>query len=232
MKPPYKFGTYQFIATFFLLLAAPLWVHAQDGACGALGNAFGPFDYRTERGNNLHLVESEHFTPYVETLIRGKTGQIGGDLDYTLRAFPNHHRALMAAMRLGERMKMAMPPGMHYTVECYMDRAVRFRPDDEIARMLYSMFLAKAGRTAQAVSQLDTAATSAEGKENPFTHYNLGLNYLDVKEYDKALAQAHKAYSLGFIQSGLKDRLKEAGKWKDLETATPETSAEPASAPK
>lgn len=232
MKSAYKFGTSNFASLVFVLLASPLWVQAQESACGALGNPFGPFDYRTDRGNNLHLVESEHFTPPVEMLIRGKTGYIGGDLDYTLRAFPNHHRALMAAMRLGERTKLSTPPGMRYSIECYMDRAVRFRSDDVIARMIYSMFLAKAGRTAEAISQLDNAAASAEDKENPFTHYNLGLNYLDVKEYDKALIQAHKAYSLGFIQTGLKDRLVQVGKWKDLENVTPEATAEPASTSK
>ena len=72
---------------------------AQAGNCGPLANAFGPFDYRTEKGNSLYLVESAHFTPAVEAVIAGNTTYIGGDLDYTLRAFPNHHRALMSMIR-------------------------------------------------------------------------------------------------------------------------------------
>lgn len=202
--------------------------------CGSLANAFGPFDYRVERGNNLNLVEGAHFTPPVEALIKGNAGYLGGDLDYTLRAFPNHHRALMSVMRYAEKTKNPHPSDLRYSVECYFDRAIRFRPDDGIARMLYAMFLAKGNRTPEAVKQLDIAASNAESQDNPFTFYNLGLNYLDLKEYDKAQAQAHKAYALGFPQTDLKDRLKALGKWTDAATDSPDSStppADPASAP-
>ena len=193
--------------------------------CGALTNAFGPYDYRVERGNNLSLVEGAHFTPPVEALIKGNAGYIGGDLDYTLRAFPNHHRALMSVMRYGEKMKKPHPSDLRYSVECYLERAVRFRPDDGIARMLYSMFLAKGNRVPEAIKQLDIAASNAENQDNPFTHYNLGLNYMDLKEYAKAEEQAHKAYGMGFLQPELKDRLKALGKWTDKATDNPDSSA-------
>jgi tetratricopeptide (TPR) repeat protein len=211
------------------------WAQQAGGEnCGALTNGFGPYDYRVERGSNLSLVESAHFTAPVEALIKGNAGYIGGDLDYTLRAFPNHHRALMSVMRYGEKTKNLHPSDMRYSVECYFERAVRFRPDDGIARMIYAIFLAKSNRLAEATKQLDTAATNAEGQENPFTHYNLGLNYMDLKEYDKAQEQAHKAYALGFLQPELKDKLKALGKWTDMAADHPEDNAsaptEPASA--
>src|SRR5882672_10328606 len=63
--------------------------------CGALPNAYGPFDYRIEH-DKLAIVEAYHFTSQVELLIRGQSGALGADLDYTLRAAPNHHRALVA----------------------------------------------------------------------------------------------------------------------------------------
>lgn len=211
---------------FLCVLLASNTVFAQTGeaSCGPIANAFGPFDYRTERGNNLNLVESAHFTSTVEALIKGTTGPIGGDLGYTLRAFPNHHRALMSVMRYGEKVKSNNLPGMPYTVECYFDRAIRFKPDDSIVRMIYSMFLNKAGRTADAINQLDIAAASAEDKENAFTHYNLGLNYFDLKDYNKSLIQAQKAYELGFIQPELKNRLEKIGKWTEPTPGTPETA--------
>ena len=64
---------------------------------------------------------------------RAKPGELlgGGDLDYTLRAFPNHHVALMAMAKLGEKQKTARPAGAKYGVECYFQRAVSFRGDDE-----------------------------------------------------------------------------------------------------
>lgn len=211
-----------------LSLAGAAAVHAQQAGgenCGPITNAFGPFDYRVERGNNLNLVEGAHFTPGVEALVSANTGYIGGDLDYTLRAFPNHHRALMSVMRYGEKKKNQHPTDLRYSVECYFERAIRFRPDDDIARMLYSMYLTKGNRTAEAIQQLDIAAANAEGKDNPFTHYNLGLSYTDLKEYAKAEAQAHKAYAMGFLQPELKNRLKALGKWTDAPTDNPEDSA-------
>ena len=201
---------------------------AQAGNCGPLANAFGPFDYRTEKGNSLYLVESAHFTPAVEAVIAGNTTYIGGDLDYTLRAFPNHHRALMAMIRLGEKEKTTQPRASRYSVECWLVRAVQFKPDDTIARLIYATFLGKNARVPEAMQQLEQANTLA--KDNAFTHYNIGLVYFDLKQYDKSLAQAHTAYGLGFPQPGLRDQLKAAGKWKEASAGAKAADA-PAKSP-
>lgn len=181
--------------------------------CGSLDNPYGPFDYRLQKGK-LSIVEQYHFTPNVENLVTGKSSTyVGGDLDYTLRASPNHHRALMAMMRLGEKQKTPQPQGLSYSVECYFERALRFRSDDSIARMIYATFLFKNKREAEAIKQLGLASESAG--DNPFTHYNIGLIYLDLKKYDLALVQAHKTYGLGFVQPALREQLKKLGKWKE-----------------
>lgn len=182
-------------------------------SCGSLDNPYGPFDYRLQK-SKLTIVEQYHFTPNVESLVSGKSSTfVGGDLDYTLRASPNHHRALMAMMRLGEKLKTPQPQGLSYSVECYFERALRFRSDDSIARMIYATYLFKNNREPEALRQLALASESAG--DNPFTHYNIGLIYLDLKRYDQALAQAHKAYGLGFIQPALREQLKKQGKWKE-----------------
>lgn len=186
---------------------------AQSGnaACGSLTNAYGPYDYRTDR-DKLPIVLVNHFTPEVEALIRGKTGtRPGGDIDYTLRAIPNNHRALLAMMRLGEKEKTPQPSGSRYSIECWFERAVLFRPDDGIVRMIYSSYLNSKGRIPEATNQLDIATTYA--KDSAFTHYNIGLHYFDLKNYDKALVQAHKAIELGFPQTILRDQLQSVGKW-------------------
>lgn len=206
------------------LLAVLMWAHpafGQSGAaqCGDLANAYGPFDYRTDKGEKLHLVESAHFTPVVESLVRSVTGYIGGDIDYTLRAFPNHHRALLSMMRLGERLKTPRVPNTNYSVECYFVRAITFRSEDTTVRMIYAMFLNKNQRKREALEQL--SATRQMAGDNGFTHYNLGLLYMDLGEPELALAEAHTAQALGFMRPELKDRLAAAGKW-----------AEPASAPR
>jgi tetratricopeptide (TPR) repeat protein len=208
---------------FFLVLALASGGQAFAQACGAIENSFGPFDYRSERGNNLRLVEGAHFTAAVESLIRGTTSvSPAGDLDYTLRAFPNHHRALLSVVKYGERNKSPQPRDLRYSVECYFDRALRFRPDDVIVRMIFATYLANNQRTPEAMQQLAQATNLA--KDNPFTHYNIGLIYLDMKVYDKALEQAHVAYGMGFTQPALKDGLVAAGKWVDAPAAQPSAS--------
>ncbi|MBK5206828.1 MAG: tetratricopeptide repeat protein [Polaromonas sp.] len=186
---------------------------AQSGnaACGSLTNAYGPYDYRTDR-DKLPIVLVNHFTPEVEALIRGKTGtRPGGDIDYTLRAIPNNHRALLAMMRLGEKEKTPQPSGSRYSIECWFERAVLFRPDDGIVRMIYSSYLNSKGRIPEATNQLEIATTYA--KDSAFAHYNIGLHYFNLKNYDKALVQAHKAIELGFPQTILRDQLQSVGKW-------------------
>ena len=196
--------------------------------CGDLANAFGPFDYRTVRGEQLRLVESAHFTPTVESLIRGATStRAGQDIDYTLRAFPNHHRALIAASRLAIRDKSPQPSGMRYPVDCYFERAIRFQSNDLVARMLFVEHLNKTGRQAEAKPQL--AYVFANAGDNALTYYHVGLLYLEMKEYDHALAAEHRAQTLGLIRPELKERLKAAGKWS--EPVATQTDAASGSAP-
>lgn len=198
-----------------LTVTASFCALAQDNsqACGGLRSHYGPFDYRTNRGETLDVVERFHFTPEVEALIRGKSSiHIGQDLSYTLGTFPNHHRALMSMMRYGQRLKTPQPPYAAYSVECYFLRALRFRPDDTTVRLMYANFLTTNARFPEAVSRLEEVERVAG--DNAFTYYNIGLIYLDMKEYEKALAQAHKAMALGLGRSGLRDKLEEAGKWR------------------
>ena len=215
------------VSAALLLWAATSAFAQTGGTCGPLQNAYGPYDYRTERGNRLYLVESAHFTPLVEALIRGNRGRLGADLDYTLRAFPNHHRALLSVMQYGEKTKSPQPPDLRYSVECYFDRALRFRPDDTTVRMLYATFLQKDGRGQAANEQLERATQLAD--DNAFTHYNIGLVYLSGKNFDAALKQAHKALALGFPRTELKDELAAAGHWREPAPAQPPAAG---SAPK
>lgn len=220
-----------------LLLAAAAYAQGPAlgaAACGGFPRSDnGPHDYRVVRDKRLHIVEQYHFTPSVETLTRGSSSaEIGGDLNFTLRAFPNHHRALLAMVRLTERLRNDQPPGSHYTVECWLDRAVRFAPDDTVARMIYANFLHKRGRTDDALVQMDRVAAIAG--DSAFTHYNAGLILVEMKQYERALAHAHKAYALGFQRPDLRDKLQSLGQWKEPSEVRPiaaASAAEAASAP-
>ena len=206
------------------LAAAPA-AYGQASTCGSLQNHYGPYDYRIEK-ENLRVVERFHFSSAVEAGLRGvSTTEPGGDLTYILGAFPNHHRALLAMVRYAERMKSAKPPGLQYSVECYFERAIRFRNDDIVARMLYTQYLIKNGREKEAATQVEFGETIAA--DSAFAHYYLGMLYFDLKNYDRALAKAHKSAELGQDISELRGMLQKVGRWKDPDP-TASASAEPA----
>lgn len=222
LKPGYFLGV-----AMFIFASNPVSAQDLPGDCGTLTRPWGPFDYRADRyipettyrshDKLLAIVEDAHFTKEVELLIRGKTSAPpGGDIDYTLRAFPNHHRALLAMIALGEKTKSDKPDLSRFTVECWVRRGITWRPDDNIVRMIYAKYLIKANRTDEAIAQLQIATNNANN--NAFTFRNIGLLYLELKKYDEALDFAHKAMALGLNIQALMNPLKTAGKWTEPAT--------------
>jgi len=195
--------------------------HGQEQICGPLANHFGPIDYRIASAATRNLVEQVHFTSKVESLAGGNTSiTAGGDMNYTLRVFPNHHRALMAVIKLGEKEKTNKPRDMDYSVSCWFNRAERFRPDDGMVKAIHGIYLIRSGKPGEAIKKLEEAIES--GGDNPNIFYNLGLAYCDLKLYDKALENAHRAYAAGFPLPGLRNRLKQAGKWQEAQPVNAE----------
>lgn len=202
------------VAVLATLLAAP--VQAQDvGQCGTLRNHYGPYDYTNPLhvSERLEIVERVHFTSQVETLERGATSVYPmDDIDYVLRAFPNHHRALYAMAR--EYLKWKTPPASRgiYSADCYFRRAIAFRADDGMVRLVYGIYLAKSNRLDEALEQYQAAVRLMDHSSE--AHYNLGLLYLRLGQTDKAVEEARRAYELGYPLPGLRDQLIERGVWK------------------
>jgi tetratricopeptide (TPR) repeat protein len=192
-------------------------LQAEPPFCGELdvGGQFGPFDYADsyDRKEHLPVVEGSHFTSDVKNLIQGSTGSIGGDIGYTLRAFPNHYPALNALAKLHLRDKnVDYPRDQVYSVECYFDRAMRFKPSDVMVRTIYGNYLQRlGGRQDDALEQYQVAVRLQP--ENATVNYNLGLIYLKEKDYEQAIVHAKKAYELGFPLPGLRNKLMKTGKW-------------------
>jgi hypothetical protein len=219
MKYLRGFGSVSIFLLFFGLNSVG---YAQDSVCGSLQAGYGPYDFYTDK-DKLGIVEGAHFPPKVESLRGGnRSSTPGGDIAYTLRSFPNHPRALMAMMRLAEREKSDRPRDSTYTMDCWLERAERFRPNDQMAKALHGIYLARKGKKQEALEKLDAAL--ALGVPSPNTDYNVGLAYFDLGEFDKALVSAHRAYGGGFPLPGLKNKMKRAGKWKDPVPPVPDTS--------
>jgi len=200
--------------------------YAASNPCGELDNAYGPFDYtNTEHfREKLPVVEHFHFTSNVENLISGQGGtSIIADLNYTLRAFPNHHRALLALSKYErQQIRKSRDAGMVYqpgntargwpnTAECYFDRAIRWRPNDPAVRLIYGIHLHLTGKLQQAIEQYKIAEKMQPNVAD--LQYNLGLLYFDMKQYALAKQHARKAYQLGYPLPGLRKKLASVGQW-------------------
>ncbi len=177
-----------------------------------LTNAYGPFSATNPaHADKLPIVLGAHFTPEVERLIRGNRGSIIGDINYTLKAIPNYHRALAAMAKYQRREKIKLAPqDEYYTADCYFRRAVYFQPDDVTARMLFAMHLHLTGRLDDAEKQYKQALSYEPDYSE--LHYNYGLLLVQLKRYDEALDYANRAYAKGFPLPGLKNKLAEKGR--------------------
>jgi tetratricopeptide (TPR) repeat protein len=168
---------------------------------------FGPYDYTNSQHVSAHLqiVEVWHFTPEVENLTRGKSGTVYGDLSYTIRAFPNHHRALYSLIQYqlqGSNEIDAAP-------ECFLDRAINFAPGDARVYLLYGVYLHRLDRLDQALDKYEKAEELSPN--NPEIQYDMALLYLETDDMDEAVKYAKKAYSLGYPLPGLRNRLMAQG---------------------
>jgi tetratricopeptide (TPR) repeat protein len=202
---------------------------ADEVECGTFiqSGRLKPEDYR-KASPRLKVVEDFHYGPNVEALVRPmqKGMTFGSDLDYTLWGYPNHHRALVTLVRLGAREKTDRPRGTQFTIDCYFHRGLRVASDDVITRMLYADYLGSVNRKADALRQMDLVVRLAE--DNGLTHYNAGLVYLQLGEYEKAVAEAHQATRLGMTRPGLQAELQRLGKWTE-DDQPPAASDSPAS---
>lgn len=163
-------------------------------------------------GQLLHNVEQAHLVPGIRQLAEGDFRHAHNSLDFVLRWYPNHPRALNLYSQL------AMKRGQPDSALAYLDYALRFRPRDLSTHIIYGIhryrmgdFRKAAGRFREA---LDLDPQSAEA------HYNLGLTYVELREYDKARAQARKAYDLGYPLPGLREKLRDRGEWPRTSTAS------------
>lgn len=215
------------LSTCLVALALPA-LASPEKECGTLEWNYGPFDYRAASAQQRKLVESAHFTPEAEQLGDAPTGSLGADIKYTLSVFPNHPRALLAMERLALKERRNPPSGAKYTVECFYERAMRFRPNDHIPRLFYVNYLIRNNKQLdEARRHLDYVAETT--KDDPLAQFNVGMLYLDLKDYDKALIQAHHVMAMGFDRPELRERLTAVGRWTELEASSQAASA-PASA--
>lgn len=195
----------------FAIVSAP-WVGEPSSGVRCSGpQGYGPFDY-TERSlypKDLNVVERAHFKPDDQNL----KGTFAGNLDYTLRAFPNHHKALYSLILLQSRVQSQNNYNnpMPRAIECYFLRAINYSPKDSSSYLLYGISLHKRNKLERAFDAYKTAEKL--NKDSIQIKYNLGLLLIDMNKFEEARFYAEQCYLKGFPLQGLKNKLKNAGYW-------------------
>ena len=200
-------------ATLALSVSADVVASKRDNiTCGIvpgqpLTNAYGPYDFTNPAHQpNLGIVLGAHFTPSVERLISGNRGKIIADIDYTLRAIPNYHRALNSMARYQREKKLRFEArDKYFTADCYFKRALYMQPKDAVSHMLFAIHLQFTERLEEAQKHYEAALKLQPN--NPELHYNAGLLYVELGELEKAQKHADFAYSRKFPLPGLAQRI-------------------------
>ncbi len=179
--------------------------------CTGNGQGYGPFDYTNadHRNNKLKVVEDYHFTREVEQLKGGKSGYIAGDLDYTLRAFPNHHRALYAIYRYATIPSVKKKKPTVSPPECYFQRAIAFKSGDPVVHTLYGRYLLKKKRLDLARTEFVKALKIKPSYTS--ARYYLGITLFKQGDMAEAQKQANYVYKGGYKGQRLRKMLEEAG---------------------
>lgn len=196
--------------------AAP-WVGktAEGQKCTGGQPTAGPWDYLQRRkwAGPLASIEEHHFNRNVELLIRGISTEPMGDIDFTLRAFPNHHRALTSAVNFRVRNKRWPQTSKGRQAECYLQRAIAFSPKDPTLHPLLAHVLHRLNKPTQALVSYRKAI--ADHPRDVMLKYNMGLALTDIKQYKQASRIATEIYAADFPLPALKRRLVAAGEWKE-----------------
>ena len=137
------------------------------------------------------------------------TRLVRADIEFLLRAWPNHYPGLEVLVRYDLAGGSAHDLD---STECLFARARRFAPDDINVLLVQAYYYWKSGETEEALRsyesalQIDVRSTDA--------NYLIGLLYFEMGRYAEADRHAQIAYDQGYPLPGLMNKLKQAGQWR------------------
>ena len=197
-----------------------------DGVvCTGKGQSFGPYDFfdidepsdrlyqqgRHWEIKKLHRDRGVWAMQQVDPIDYQHYRIAAAELDYTLRAIPNEPYALQYRIEL-ELMRRKNPGQLHSEYpppECYLQRAIAFRPKQEHLRILYGIYFNKINMPEREVEQYESAI--AINPNSAEAHYNLALALIRDERPGDAVDHAKQAYALGFPLMGAKRKLERLG---------------------
>ncbi len=170
--------------------------------------------YGNPNAAHLNAVERHHLPQAREKAQWENPSYAWGDVNFILRHFPNHPDALMLAIDL------SLKSGDMRQAKELFEKAVFFDPEQAAPWVIYGLFYHRHGQLGEAIKRYQEAlkrdANLAEA------HYNLGLAYFKLKQYEAANQAAQKAYALGYPLPGLRRQLERADEWRPASEAAVE----------
>jgi tetratricopeptide (TPR) repeat protein len=156
----------------------------------------------------LQNVLQYHLGPGREEMGNGRWQPALEHFEFILRYYPNHPQALFALSELCQKWKSPACDGI---AERWFQKAIERNPEAAQSHVVQAMHLHRKNKLDDAVKSYKRAIELAPNSVN--AHYNLGLAYTDLKQYDQANLHAQKSYSLGVTLPALRTRLEKVGKW-------------------
>jgi tetratricopeptide (TPR) repeat protein len=171
-----------------------------------------PNDYRMYNSTaqsrwSIADLKRNHYDPAMRAMHEGSYSRgVKADLAFILNWWPNHYVALQAlvAYDFGGGKDYDYPP-----TECYFERAKSIFPDDVEVRVIEGYYFWRKHDKRRAVASYEEAL--AINPASADAHYNLGLIYLEMSQFDKAREHARIAYAAGYPLPGLRKKLAQAG---------------------
>lgn len=145
--------------------------------------------------NKKHLLES-----------------VVGEVDFSIRYVPESH--IIHAEHIMTKAQAIWHLGKYDSANNLLERETALHDTYAPIYSVRAVLLRDQGKLDEAIELLYHATEKKQVKSAEL-HYFLGLFLVENKSYDKALEQAHQAYSLGYPLPGLKNKLKRLGRWKE-----------------
>ena len=105
--------------------------------------------------------------------------------------------------------------------DAWFEKAAARNPSASMTWVIYGLHLQRKGQLREATEKFEHALELRPNDIN--AHYNLGLLYFDLKDYEKANRHAQMSYALGAPLPGLRDKLMRAKAWSPLPPSSPES---------
>jgi len=175
----------------------------------------GDLDYYAPRttgeGGTQQMYNSSlnnHLRSGRERLASGDYNAAKGEFEFVLNFFPNDPQALSGLSEVCAKWKSAVCDN---AIGERFQRAIARNPGAAQSYVVQAMYFHRINKLDAAVKAYKQAIELAPDSVN--AHYNLGLAYADLKQFDLANQHAQKSYAGGVTLPGLRTRLQNAGKW-------------------